>query len=468
MIGGWSGNQWGTFTQGATIAGGGDPSTSDGPQPNSIDADYGSIGGGVGNAINSSGTYGVITGGHANFVKDTYGAIGGGRDNEAGLLGTVGGGDANRADEYATVGGGIDNTAVGSHSAIGGGENNTAQAYWSTIAGGENHDIDDDASHATIGGGDTNDIGSNGNNATISGGVRNESNGTGATIPGGYENVADGFASFAAGIEAHTLHDKTFVWNAGTVDTDSLETTGPDQFLIGAPGGVAIGTNTPAASLTVAGSSAAQLGGPNLSLLGTSTNQLESGRVRFLEWGHLSYRGAFIHYNGSDNNLYIGVHDSDDLVRTSDNNVITIERGSGDVGIRNTDPAYALQIGTGPASGNGAYLSDEGVWTNGSSRTFKHNFRDVDRMELLEKLSGLNVMRWNYRSDTGADHIGPVAEEFFETFGLGENDRYIGTVDADGVSLAAIQGLYDLVQQQQAVIRSLTERVRTLEAERDL
>ena len=34
-----------------------------------------------------------------------------------------------------------------------------------------------------------------------------------------------------------------------------------------------------------------------------------------------------------------------------------------------------------------------------------------------------------------------MAEDFKAAFGLGGDERYIGTVDSDGVALAAIQGL---------------------------
>ena len=37
--------------------------------------------------------------------------------------------------------------------------------------------------------------------------------------------------------------------------------------------------------------------------------------------------------------------------------------------------------------------------------------------------------------------MGPIAEEFHEAFGLGNNEKYISTVDIDGVALAAIQAL---------------------------
>ena len=46
---------------------------------------------------------------------------------------------------------------------------------------------------------------------------------------------------------------------------------------------------------------------------------------------------------------------------------------------------------------------------------------------------------------------------------MGENDTTISTADADGVALAAIQGLYQLVQQQDARITALEARVNALE-----
>ncbi len=57
--------------------------------------------------------------------------------------------------------------------------------------------------------------------------------------------------------------------------------------------------------------------------------------------------------------------------------------------------------------------------------------------------------------------MGPVAEDFFEAFELGNDERYISGVDGDGVALAAIQGLYKLVQELQAEneqMRAVLER----------
>ena len=48
---------------------------------------------------------------------------------------------------------------------------------------------------------------------------------------------------------------------------------------------------------------------------------------------------------------------------------------------------------------------------------------------------------WSYRASPEVRHVGPTAQDFRAAFGLGNDDKSIATVDADGVALAAIQGL---------------------------
>jgi len=50
-----------------------------------------------------------------------------------------------------------------------------------------------------------------------------------------------------------------------------------------------------------------------------------------------------------------------------------------------------------------------------------------------------------------------VAQDFSAAFGLGEDELHISTVNADGVALAAIQGLYSLSQEQAARIQTLED-----------
>ncbi len=100
-----------------------------------------------------------------------------------------------------------------------------------------------------------------------------------------------------------------------------------------------------------------------------------------------------------------------------------------------------------------------GSWSSISDREAKENFSTIDVRDVLERLSTIPVTAWNYKAQ-GREirHIGPTAQEFYEAFQVGEDDRHITTVDADGVALAAIQGLYQLMQEKQAQITRLAEQ----------
>ena len=90
----------------------------------------------------------------------------------------------------------------------------------------------------------------------------------------------------------------------------------------------------------------------------------------------------------------------------------------------------------------GAFLSSGGTWTNSSDSTKKTAFQDIDQDTVLAKLASMPVRTWRYRDeDSTVRHMGPTAQEFRAAFSLGDSDKAIATVDADGVSLAAIQAL---------------------------
>ena len=90
----------------------------------------------------------------------------------------------------------------------------------------------------------------------------------------------------------------------------------------------------------------------------------------------------------------------------------------------------------------GAYLSSGGVWTNVSDVDRKRAFRAVDGEEVLTKLAALPVSTWTYKSESeGVRHMGPTAQDFRAAFGLGDTEKAIATIDADGVSLAAVKAL---------------------------
>ncbi|HKS38705.1 MAG TPA: tail fiber domain-containing protein, partial [Verrucomicrobiae bacterium] len=125
--------------------------------------------------------------------------------------------------------------------------------------------------------------------------------------------------------------------------------------------------------------------------------------------------------------------------------VMTVELGfNGGVGIGTTSPSSALEV-IGEARAT--------VFTPTSDRAAKENFQSVNAQEVLAKVAALPIARWSFKALPGAEHIGPVAQDFHAAFGVGTDDKHIATVDADGVALAAIQGLNQKVDQQRAELQ---------------
>ena len=211
------------------------------------------IGGSTQNVVSAGVDGATIAGGGggtadgANKVTDQYGFVGGGYGNVAGNdSGTVG--DA----QFASVGGGIDNSASGTHSTVGGGNGNVASG-----------------AVAVIGGGTLNTA--SGEDSVAAGGEGNVASGTSASVPGGFQNVAGGGSSLAAGFRARVRDaagsgdpdgdEGTFVWADSAPPFGPFVSTGPNQFLIRAGGGVGVNTNAPAFPLDVDGVIRSRTGG---------------------------------------------------------------------------------------------------------------------------------------------------------------------------------------------------------------
>ena len=82
--------------------------------------------------------------------------------------------------------------------------------------------------------------------------------------------------------------------------------------------------------------------------------------------------------------------------------------------------------------------------------------------DVLDKIAAMPISRWNFKGDAATPHLGPMAQDFHAAFGLGTDDKHIATVDADGVALAAIQGLNEVVKEKDAEIQELKRAVKEL------
>lgn len=142
----------------------------------------------------------------------------------------------------------------------------------------------------------------------------------------------------------------------------------------------------------------------------------------------------------------------------SRSNALTILK-NGNIGLNGvSQPTHPLE------AASGAHLSTGGTWTNASDRALKENVAPVNEENLLEQIRSLPIYEWNYRSEgTGVRHVGPMAQDFHDAFSLGDNEKTISTVDADGVAIAAIQALARKIDQLSAENARLRERIGKLE-----
>jgi hypothetical protein len=338
-----------------------------------------------------------------NRVIDNFGTVGGGLNNRAGGVGsTVGGGSNNTTGaSSSTVSGGSQNTASVSGSTVGGGFGNTASEYSSTVGGG----YENTASGflATIGGGTANSASAA--SATVSGGNGNIASGSSTAVGGGNQNTASGAASAVGGGSQNSAGGTNSTVSGGLANM-------ANGIYAAVPGGYA---NTAAGSYSFAGGRQAKA----------------------------NHTGAFVWGGGIAAD-----------VASPANNTFNV-RASGGIWLGTTNTP-SIPVGRFINTSTGAYLTTGGVWTNSSDRDAKENFAQVDSRNILEKVAGLPIKTWNYRSEAeSVRHMGPVAQDFYAAFGLGQDETSITTIDADGVALAAIQGLYQVVQEQETLILEL-------------
>ena len=78
-----------------------------------------------------------------------------------------------------------------------------------------------------------------------------------------------------------------------------------------------------------------------------------------------------------------------------------------------------------------------------SDQSLKMNIKSINRQKILDKIVQIPVQEWRYKGQKYINHIGPMSQDFYSIFGYGVGDRFIQSVDIDGVILAGIQALGD-------------------------
>ena len=100
-----------------------------------------------------------------------------------------------------------------------------------------------------------------------------------------------------------------------------------------------------------------------------------------------------------------------------------------------------------------------------SDRSAKTDLQSIDQQAILEKIATeLPIYSWSYKTDPKqARHIGPMAQDLYAIFNYGGDDKSIAASDGIGLSLVAVQALYELYRQTQADLQLAQERLRHLE-----
>ncbi|MBI2398891.1 MAG: tail fiber domain-containing protein [Xanthomonadales bacterium] len=413
--------------RGATIAGGGTPSGAPDPDygpgsPNLVTDSYGSILGGFGNQAGD---------GAGGTTNRGFATVGGGLGNLAtGGWSTIAGGEANSAGWYGGVGGGSFNVASGYYSSVGGGSGNVASGDQSSVLGGDRNSAGGLAS--TVSGGGQNVA--NGNYGSVSGGRYNAASAGASTVPGGSRNCAGAELSLAAGHRAKArpatdpndggpcdgltsypsgYGDRgSFIW-ADFQDAD-FETSGPNQFLVRAGGGVGINTN----NLPVAVDLALTSRSGNADLWMRPDGQANG--INFAAWGDATQAALYIaRFDGISYTDY-ALWQSDGRLRVFFDNPIK------------------------PTSGG---------WAAPSDARLKQDIEPLQHS--LDRLLALRGVRYAYRTDapngyfTPGTHTGFVAQEVEAVF-----PEWLSN-DADGYKLVAPQGFEALAVE---ALRELRDR----------
>jgi len=311
-----------------------------------------------------------------------------------------------------TIGGGgvstSTNRVTDDYGTVGGGYGNRA---------GDNAGGTSDAPHATVGGGYQNTAG--GVHSTVGGGAYNGASGRHATVGGGALNYATGGSATIGGGWQNTASADSAVVGGGYFNSAS-------RYGATVPGG---GDNAAAGDYSFAAGHRAKANHHGSFVWADSTDA-DFASQRYDQFRVRANGGARFDAN---NDEWVEIYDDGtNLIDTS----------------------------------TGAYLTLGGVWTDSSDRDLKENFAPVDGQEVLARLTDLPITTWNYKAEgPSIRHMGPVAQDFFATFGLGQDERHLAPLDTGGVALAAIQALYEHSQALEAENVALREQVTALREE---
>jgi hypothetical protein len=281
---------------------------------------------------------------------------------------------------------------------------------------------------------------------TIGGGYGNQAgDGPGTTIPGAFATVAGGRSNTASGFSS------TVGGGFANVSSSSSSTvSGGQANIASAPHSTVAGGDG-----NEAGHSWATVGG-GLANVASGLYATVPGGLNSLAEGNFSFAAGRRAKARGDGSFAFADSSNVDFSSTADN-VFRVRATNGVFLVTDIDGAGTPQWFCSTVAGAG--------WTCVSDRRLKQDLVLLDGGEVLARLAHLPLYEWSPKGrNAHVRHYGPMAQDFKAAFGLGEDDTTIGVQDANGVALAAIQGLNAKLERATSVIHALSARLRVLEA----
>jgi hypothetical protein len=239
----------------------------------------------------------------------------------------------------------------------------------------------------------------------------------------------------------------------GTGTKTSLWAGGVRGITILTNGRVGIGTASPTGKLEVVGNDIIAVQGTSTSSFGVRGSSTSSSGV-----AGYSSSGTAILATSSTGTGVLGKSTSSFGVDGRS------ESGTGVQGSSSTGYAgdfYGKVKVTGPLT-----VSSCTGCTISSDQNLKANFFAVNPRSILDKLVGIPLSEWNYKSDSpSVRHVGPMAQEFRSAFQLGADDKHIDMIDANGVTMASIQALYQMMLEKDKEIKQLRTQMAQQQAQ---
>jgi hypothetical protein len=419
----------------------------------------------AGTNLQACGTYSIVTGG-LNNATDSYGSfIGDGVMNEstgADDSGIVAGSFNATTGVASFIGAGFGNNAAGRGSFVGGGDTRFYDTYESrnnalpSTDGNVVQGVD-----SFVGAGDLNQV--SGSGSFIGAGGSTYASG-GATTAGNQISATDSF--IGAGDQNSIAAPEGFVGGgfANSILNTGGATGGQYAFVGGGyqnsiqpyvKGGAEYGVLAGGADNIVYGIAAT---------IGGGVNNRANGEYATIPGGRNNNAngiGSFAAGTGAraaGNGTFVWSDNASTASLQSTANYQFLARASGGYYLYSN---AAASVGVKLAPGSGA-------WASLSDRAAKTRVRPLDDADVLAKVAGLPVDSWQYRSeDASIRHVGPMAQDFYRAFGVGEDDRHITSIDEDGVALAAIKALHAENQSLRARLAGQGERLSVLERRLD-